>query len=111
MYSINRTLRPSFGAVVENFDWQTQFLTSELIDSLKRDISTYRLLIFKNQNQLTPEKQVELSGLLGEIESSFYKHPQSPHPDVFRVSNDPKVGCTGVGRTGYVLPSAMYSAQ
>jgi alpha-ketoglutarate-dependent taurine dioxygenase len=100
MYSIKRTLRPSFGAIIENFDLQSQIPTTELIESLKRDISTYRLLIFKNQNQLTAEKQVELSEELGDIESTFYKHPQSPHPDVFRVSNDSEVGCTGVGRTG-----------
>ena len=85
---------------MENLDLQSQILSAELIESLKRDISTYRLLIFKNQNELTAEKQVELSEHLGKIESTFYKHPASPHPDVFRVSNDPEVGCTGVGRTG-----------
>lgn len=39
--------------------------------------------------------QVEISRWFGPLESTFYKHPMSPHPDVFRVSNDPAQGCTG----------------
>merc|ERR1712187_797684 len=31
----------------------------------------------------------------------LYKHPRSPHPDIFRVSNDETEGCTNVGRTGW----------
>ena len=45
--------------------------------------------------------QVQISQQLGEIESTFYKHPRSPHPDIFRVSNDENEGCTQVGRTGW----------
>merc|ERR1712061_974174 len=47
------------------------------------------------------KRQVEISNQLGEIESTFYKHPRSPHPDIFRVSNDEQEGCTFVGRTGW----------
>lgn len=39
--------------------------------------------------------QVRISGWFGDLESTFYKHPHSPHPDVFRVSNDRQHGCTG----------------
>ena len=34
----------------------------------------------------------------------FYKHLKSPHPDVFRVSNDPNEGCSGI-----VMSCAMLS--
>ena len=45
--------------------------------------------------------KVEFSATLGKVESTFSKHPRSPHPDIFRVSNDHTEGCTGVGRTGW----------
>ena len=36
-----------------------------------------------------------------------YAHAhRSPHPDVFRVSNDEREGCTGVGRTGWHIDGA-----
>jgi len=41
------------------------------------------------------QRQVEISQWFGELESTFYKHPESPHPDIFRVSNDAAKGCTG----------------
>jgi hypothetical protein len=43
-----------------------------------------------------PPMQVRISRWFGELESTFYKHPHSPHPDVFRVSNDRQHGCTGL---------------
>jgi len=43
----------------------------------------------------------QISKQFGTIESTFYKHPKSPHPDIFRVSNDENEGCTNVGRTGW----------
>lgn len=38
------------------------------------------------------------SNWFGPCESTFYKHEKSPNPDVFRVSNDRREGCTGAGR-------------
>ena len=55
----------------------------------------HRLVIFRDQGVVSGERQVAISRLFGELESTFYKHPASPHPDVFRVSNDPQQGCTG----------------
>lgn len=60
-----------------------------------------RIVVFKDQGIVPGERQVHISRWFGELESTFYKHPCSPHPDVFRVSNDPAQGCTGVGRTGW----------
>lgn len=61
----------------------------------------FRILVFKDQGKITGQRHVEISEWFGELESTFYKHPKSPHPDVFRVSNDPDEGCMGVGRTGW----------
>lgn len=53
------------------------------------------MLIFKDQGIISGDRHVEISRWFGELESTFYKHPKSPHPDVFRVSNDRNEGCTG----------------
>ena len=56
--------------------------------------------MFRGQGRISGERQVELSGWFGPCESTFYKHPRSPHPDVFRVSNDRAEGCTGAVAAG-----------
>lgn len=86
---------------MRNFKLSGVKITSQFVDQLKEDIKKYRVLLFKDQGKISGEKQVELSRHLGKIESTFYKHPASPHPDIFRVSNDERQGCTGVGRTGW----------
>jgi hypothetical protein len=52
--------------------------------------------VFKDQGIISGQRHVEISSWFGELESTFYKHPKSPPPDVFRVSNDPNEGCTGI---------------
>jgi len=76
-------------------------VNKELLTRIKEDVVKYRILLFKGQFGLTGEQQVKISKGLGTIESTFYKHPKSPHPDIFRVSNEESEGCTGVGRTGW----------
>lgn len=76
-------------------------LSPDTIEQIKRDTLKYRMLILKNQGVISGERHVEISKWFGEIESTFYKHPRSPHPEVFRVSNDKNEGCRNVGRTGW----------
>lgn len=64
-------------------------------------IFRHRLVLFRNQGEISGDRHVQISQWFGPLESTFYKHPRSPHPDVFRVSNDPEEGCTNVGRTGW----------
>ena len=64
-------------------------------------------MVFKNQGKITGDRHVEISKWFGELESTFYKHPRSPHPDVFRVSNNENEGCTGVGRTGWHIDGSF----
>lgn len=46
----------------------------------------HRLVIFRDQGQVSGQRQVEISQWFGPLESTFYKHPASPHPDVFRFA-------------------------
>ncbi len=50
--------------------------------------------MFKDQGVLPPERHLEVSRWFGEIESTFFDHPKSPHRDIFRVSNDRNEGYT-----------------
>jgi len=68
------------------------------------------MLVFRDQGVVDGERHVEISKWFGPLESTFYKHPASPHPDVFRVSNDPNEGCLGVGRTGWHVDGSFQSA-
>ncbi len=53
-----------------------------------QDVRDHRLLVFKDQGVLAPERHLEIGRWFGQIESTFYDHPKSPHRDIFRVSND-----------------------
>ncbi|XP_050420728.1 putative dioxygenase Mb0100 isoform X2 [Adelges cooleyi] len=64
----------------------------------------------ENQGIISGNRHVEISKWFGELESTFYKHPKSPHPDVFRVSNDENEGCTGVGRSGWHIDGTFQPA-
>lgn len=94
-------LTTHFGARVLNLNLATQVFSSDFILQLKKDMARHRVLLFRDQPSISGQRQVDLSRKLGKVESTFYKHPKSPHPDIFRVSNDEDEGCTGVGRTGW----------
>ncbi|XP_066991332.2 alpha-ketoglutarate-dependent taurine dioxygenase [Anabrus simplex] len=79
----------------------------EVIQQIKKDVTNHRILVFKDQGVISGKRHVEISQWFGELESTFYKHPKSPHPDVFRVSNDSREGCTGVGRTGWHIDGSF----
>ncbi|XP_072173336.1 (3R)-3-[(carboxymethyl)amino]fatty acid oxygenase/decarboxylase-like [Diadema setosum] len=82
----------------------------EVVEKVKSDVTEHRLLIFKKQSPISGERHVEISHWFGELESTFYKHPRSPHPDVFRVSNVESEGCRGVGRTGWHIDGSFQPA-
>uniref|UniRef100_A0A8D8V8L9 Uncharacterized protein n=1 Tax=Cacopsylla melanoneura TaxID=428564 RepID=A0A8D8V8L9_9HEMI len=66
----------------------------DVIAEIKKDVTMHRILVFKDQGLVSGDRHVEIGRWFGEPESTFYKHPKSPHPDVFRVSNDKNEGCT-----------------
>ena len=78
-----------------------------IMAKIKEDVHKHRLLIFKDQGVISAKRHVEISQWFGELESTFYKHPKSPHPDVFRVSNNEVEGCTNIGRTGWHIDGSF----
>jgi alpha-ketoglutarate-dependent taurine dioxygenase len=82
----------------------------EVIDAIKSDVHKHGLVIFRDQGIVSGQRHVQISRWFGELESTFYKHPKSPHPDVFRVSNDGSEGCRGVGRTGWHIDGSFQPA-
>eukprot|EP00392_Amoebophrya_sp_AT5.2_P004385 g4393.t1 len=108
-------LKETFGAEVQvrdvdlrNVDFSRKHTsklpeqTQALLNQIRHDLKQYRLLLFRDHHRLSGLQQVEFSQHLGvKVESTFYKHPKSPHPDIFRVSNDEREGCTNVGRSGW----------
>lgn len=94
------------GCEVVGLDLQTEN-RPEVIEEIRRDVTTHRMLFFKNQGVISGQRHVEISKWFGDLESTFYKHEKSPHPDVFRVSNDEKEGCRGVGRTGWHIDGSF----
>ncbi|PVD23798.1 hypothetical protein C0Q70_17072 [Pomacea canaliculata] len=94
------------GVEVRGIDLK-QHVPDQIIQQIKKDVHKHRLLIFKNQGIISADRHVEISRWFGELESTFYKHPKSPHPDVFRVSNCEEEGCTNVGRTGWHIDGSF----
>lgn len=100
---------PKFGIEIHGIQL-SQNLPDDVIEAIKEDVTTHRLVLFRNQTDLSGDRHVEISHWFGELESTFYKHPKSPHPDVFRVSNDRSEGGTGVGRTGWHVDGSFQPA-
>ncbi|KAL4450231.1 hypothetical protein ABPG77_010900 [Micractinium sp. CCAP 211/92] len=102
-------LLPVFGAEVHGIDLKEE-QPEATVEAIKEDVLRHRLLVFRDQGIVSGDRQVAISRWFGPLESTFYKHPLSPHPDVFRVSNDPAQGCTGVGRTGWHVDGSFQRA-
>lgn len=97
------------GCEVRGVDLKTED-RKEVLEQIKRDVALHRILVFRDQGVISGQRHVEISRWFGELESTFYKHTKSPHPDVFRVSNDRNEGCTGVGRTGWHIDGSFQPA-
>jgi hypothetical protein len=82
--------------IICNYTCTVHFFLFLVIEQIKKDVAAHRLLVFRDQGIISGQRHVEISRWFGELESTFYKHPKSPHPDVFRVSNDRNEGCTGM---------------
>lgn len=107
--NVYKLVTRQLGCEIVGIDLKTENRT-EVIEAIKKDVTKHRLLLFSNQGIISGERHVEISKWFGELESTFYKHPKSPHPDVFRVSNNKLEGCTGVGRTGWHIDGSFQEA-
>jgi alpha-ketoglutarate-dependent taurine dioxygenase len=101
-----QAITPAFGRIVTGIDLK-HAVTKEIKNQIMADLHTHRLLLFKNQGKIPAERQVEISQWFGQICSTFYKHPASPHPHIFRVSNDESEGCRNVGRSGWHIDGSF----
>lgn len=97
------------GCEVRNIDLKKD-VPPEVVAAIKEDVTKHRILIFKDQGVISGDRHVEIAKWFQEPDSTFYKHPRSPHPDVFRVSNDRTEGCTNVGRTGWHIDGSFQEA-
>ncbi|XP_015366093.1 PREDICTED: alpha-ketoglutarate-dependent taurine dioxygenase-like isoform X1 [Diuraphis noxia] len=105
---MEKILKP-IGCEVRGIDLKTEN-RPEIIKQIQKDVTEHRMLIFKDQGIISGDRHVEISRWFGELESTFYRHPKSPHLDVFRVSNDKNEGCTGVGRSGWHIDGTFQPA-
>ncbi|XP_065906034.1 alpha-ketoglutarate-dependent taurine dioxygenase-like [Dysidea avara] len=100
---------PLVGAEIFGVDLKLN-VNDDVIAQIKLDVTKYRLLIFRDQGIISGDRHVEISKWFGELDSTFYNHPRSPHLDVFRVSNNEEEGCRGVGRTGWHIDGSFQPA-
>ena len=101
-------LAPTFGVVIGGIDLRER--QPELtVSTLRQLLREHRLLLFRQgaDRLVSGERHVEISQWFGPLESTFHRHPRSPHVDVFRVSNDPEEGCTQVGRSGWHIDGSF----
>ncbi|VVC41405.1 Hypothetical protein CINCED_3A020741 [Cinara cedri] len=105
---MDKIIKP-LGCEVHGIDLKTEN-SPKIIEQIRKDVTEHRILIFKDQGVISGERHVEISRWFGDLESTFYKHSRSPHPDVFRVSNDENEGCTGVGRSGWHIDGTFQPA-
>lgn len=82
----------------------------QVIERIKQDVHKHRIMVFRDQGLISGRRQVEISKWFGDLDSTFYRHPRSPDPDVFRVSNDEREGCRNVGRTGWHVDGSFQPA-
>ena len=74
-----RPLTKHFGVEAAGIDMSSVDLTDQsFLQQLQQDLVQHRVLLFRKQN-LSGQRQVDISCALGTVESTFYKHPKSPH--------------------------------
>jgi len=101
-------LRPiKLGCEIIDFDLSSDDISKDTIEQIRSDVAKHKIVIFRNQTDLPPEKHLEVAGWFGNVESTFHNHPRAPSLDIFRVSNDDDEGCTHVGRTGWHIDGSF----
>lgn len=83
-----------FGCQIDGIELSKN-VSNEVVKQIKDDVRDHRVVVFKNQGILLPERHLEIAKWFGELESTFYNHPKSPDRDIFRVSNDKNEGWDG----------------
>ena len=102
---------PIFGREIVGLDFtRPDTIPAPVVARLKGDLARHRLLLARGLGRLPAAAQLAVSRWWGPVESTFYRHPRSPHRDIFRVSNDEAEGCRGVGRSGWHIDGSFQRA-
>jgi alpha-ketoglutarate-dependent taurine dioxygenase len=73
-------LNDRFGAEVRGVSLRDpQSIAPSVWEEIEEALDTHRLLVFRGQNDMSSDAQIQLSQRFGSLESTFYKHPRSPH--------------------------------
>lgn len=89
-------------------------LTEKEVETFKDLIVQHRIVVFRDQQAVSGQRQVELTELFGGKDTAVVKgdplfgHPKCPHPDIYRISNDPDEGCVEAGRSGWHIDGAVF---
>lgn len=76
------------GMEISNLNLQHYMNNTEFFDQLKSDVYKYRLIVIRNQGEITAEAMIKMSQHFGEISyeafttrtSDMKNHPKSPSP-------------------------------
>ena len=75
---------PNLGAIVTGIDL-SKSITETNFDIIKNAFLKYQVLFFQDQNEITPEKQIEFGKMFGEL----HGHPAAPtmagYPEIFEI--------------------------
>lgn len=100
-------LRPiQLGVEVRNINL-SEPVSDDVINEIRKAVHIHRLLLFKNQSAVSPDRHFEISTWFGETDLSFPTHRKSPRPGVIRMSNDNKEGYVGVGASGWHIDGTI----
>ncbi|KAL5017591.1 hypothetical protein ScPMuIL_007180 [Solemya velum] len=76
-------------------------VSDEVIEEIRKTIHKHRLLLFRNQTELTDSQHVEVAKWFGKIVEPIVHHPKAPNRLIVRVSNDRREGHRGLGTKGW----------
>ena len=81
-----RLVPNTIGMLVYDISLNAQF-EPDTMKSILRDTYRHKILVFKNQGNISALQQVKISRWFGNrIDGSHRRHPKQEHPLVFRVS-------------------------
>lgn len=92
---------------------EKELFDESFIETVKKLVHQHRVVIFKDQGEISGERHVQMSRLFGNLDGTVFEgdplfsHPKCPHPCVHRISNDPEEGCTNAGRSGWHIDGSF----
>ena len=90
-----------FGCEIQGYDLSTE-ITEDQINELKDLLAQHKLLLFRNNAEISENRQVEIGRYFGDIETAgFVPHSKSSNDFILRVSNEADEGLRNFGTSGF----------